>query len=200
MLRSDIFIRDLGSSCAPHHWMVETLLIISSRQGWRIFQNFEHQNESNFIETLKKLFSIDYSTIQPSENPILIEPCQLYPERGNTTPNGVQINWTADKSISDFIYGLGSGIFKNLLALFNNGFGEKLLSSTQIIHFTGIVLTTEEFNCFWKPLERCDRRYLGGASKFVEPEARKKFPNHKIVTDETLGAAIGAAKFLQIQR
>ena len=43
-------------------------------------------------------------------------------------------------------------------------------------------------------------RILGGASKFVELEARKKFPNHKIVTEETLGAAIGAAKFLQIQR
>ena len=41
---------------------------------------------------------------------------------------------------------------------------------------------------------------LGGASKFVEPEARKHFPNHEIVTEETLGAAIGAAKFLQIQR
>ena len=41
---------------------------------------------------------------------------------------------------------------------------------------------------------------LGGASKFVEQEARKQFPNHRIVTDETLGAAIGAAKFLQLQR
>ena len=43
-------------------------------------------------------------------------------------------------------------------------------------------------------------RILGGASKFVALEARKHFPNHRIVTNETLGAAIGAAKFLQIQR
>ena len=91
----------------------------------------------------EKLFSIDYSTIQPSENPILIDPCQLYPERGNTKPNGVKINWTVDKSISDFIYGLGSGIFRNLLTLFNNGFGEKILSSTKIIHFTGTDCTIQ---------------------------------------------------------
>ena len=91
----------------------------------------------------EKLFSIDYSTIQPSENPILIDPCQLYSERGNTKPNGVKINWTADKSISDFIYGLGSGIFRNLLTLFNNGFGDKILSSTKIIHFTGTDCTVQ---------------------------------------------------------
>ena len=95
----------------------------------------------------KKLFSIDYATIKPSENHILIEPCQLYPERGSTTPSGVQINWTVDKSISDFIYGLGSGIFKNLLTLFNGGFGEKIISSTKIIHFTGKALT-EKSNIF----------------------------------------------------
>jgi len=99
------------------------------------------------IQNPEKLFSIDYSAITPSENPILIEPCQLYPERGSTTPSGVQINWTADKNISDFIYGLGSGIFKNLLTLFNGGFGDKILSSTKIIHFTGKVLT-EKLNSF----------------------------------------------------
>ena len=46
----------------------------------------------------------------------------------------------------------------------------------------------------------CTKDFLGGASKFVEQEARKQFPNHRIVTDETLGAAIGAAKFLQLRR
>ena len=46
----------------------------------------------------------------------------------------------------------------------------------------------------------CTKDFLGGASKFVEQEARKQFPNHRIVTDEALGAAIGAAKFLQLQR
>ena len=105
----------------------------------------------------KKLFSIDYSKIQPSKNPLLIEPCQLYPERGSTTPNGVQINWTADKCISDFIYGLGSGIFKNLLTLFNGGFREKILSSTKIIHFTGKMLT-EKSNSFLRLLEHCKIR------------------------------------------
>ena len=140
-----------------------------------------------------KLFSIDYSTIQKSNDPILVNLCQLYPERGSTTPKGVQIKWINDKNISDFIYGLGSGIFKNLLDLFYNGFGEKMLASTKIIHFSG---TSQNMAL------RMDSLYniLGGASKFVEQEARKKFPNHKIVTDETLGAAIGAAKFLQIQR
>ena len=137
----------------------------SFRQGrveefFKILHQILHQNDSNFIEALKKLFSIDYSTIQPSENSILIEPCQLYPERGSTAPSGVQMNWMADKSISDFIHGLGSGIFKNLVALFNNGFGEKVLSSTKIIHFTGTVLglLAEKLDSFWKPLEYCDRR------------------------------------------